>query len=59
MGPNIMDDLELLGFGLCHIVWYSINLTTQRFGNLVCFRPQMKEKTPTLLSTLEGARLIH
>jgi hypothetical protein len=34
---------------------------TQRFGNWICFRPQMKvrEKTPTQLGSLERANLNH
>jgi hypothetical protein len=34
---------------------------TRRFGNLICFRPQVKEgkKTPTQLGPLERANLNH
>jgi hypothetical protein len=34
---------------------------TQRFGNWICFRPQVKmgEKTPTQLGPLERANLNH
>jgi hypothetical protein len=32
---------------------------TQRFGDRICFRPQVRGKTPTLLGPLERANLNH
>jgi hypothetical protein len=47
---------ELLGFWTFSIVRYSIEQNTRRFGNSICFRPQMnEEKTPTRLGPLEKA----
>jgi hypothetical protein len=31
----------------------------QRFGNWICFRPEVKGETPTLLGPLERANLSH
>jgi hypothetical protein len=41
------------------IVRYSRNQKAQRFGNWICFRPQERGKTRTLLSPLERANLNH
>jgi hypothetical protein len=48
-------------FGLFTIVRYSRDKKTRRFGNWICFRPQVKggEKTPTQLGLLERANLTH
>jgi hypothetical protein len=46
---------ELLGFRTLSIVRYSQNWKTQRFGNWICFRPQVRGETPTLLGPLERA----
>jgi hypothetical protein len=40
---------ELLGFWTLPIVRYSRNLKTQYLGSWICFRPQVRGETPTLL----------
>jgi hypothetical protein len=52
---------ELLRFWTLSIVWNFKYYKTQRFGNLVCFRPSSGEgrETPTLLGPLERANLTH
>jgi hypothetical protein len=52
---------ELLGFWTLSIVRYcKEHLRTQRFGNRICFRPQVRGwETPTLLGPLERANLNH
>jgi hypothetical protein len=50
---------DLLGFWTVCIVRYSRNLRTQRFGNWICFRPQVKMKTPTPLCPVERVNLHH
>jgi hypothetical protein len=40
---------DLLAFQTLSIVRYSKNKETQRFGNGICFRPQVKGETLTLL----------
>jgi hypothetical protein len=52
--------IELLGFWTFSIVRFSRELKTRRFGNWMCFRPQVKgEKTPTQLGPLERDNLNH
>jgi hypothetical protein len=46
-------------FGLCPSSSVLKNLRTQRFGNWICFRPQVGGKTPSQLGTLERANLNH
>jgi hypothetical protein len=52
-----------MGFLDFSIVRYSRDYKTRRFGNWICFRPQVKggggEKTPTQLGPLERANLNH
>jgi hypothetical protein len=56
----IRQDTELLGFWAFSIVRNSREYKTRRFGNWICFRPQVKgEKTPTQLGPLERANLNH
>jgi hypothetical protein len=38
---------------------YFWTLSTQRTGNWICFRPQMRGETPTLLGPLERANRNH
>jgi hypothetical protein len=38
----IIWNKELLGSWTLSIVWYSINQKTRRFGNWICFRPQVR-----------------
>lgn len=47
---------ELLGFRNSCIVQCSKKKRTQRPGNCICFRPRVREGTPTLLSPLERAK---
>jgi hypothetical protein len=49
--------IQLLDFRTLSIVRYSRNQKTQRFGNWICFRPQVRGETPTLLGPLERANL--
>jgi hypothetical protein len=45
---------------LCVKIMYSKkNHRTLRFGNWICFRPQVRRETPTLLGDLERANLNH
>jgi hypothetical protein len=48
-------------FGLCPSSGFFLNNNekTQRFGNWICFRTQVKGETPTLLGPLERANLNH
>jgi hypothetical protein len=46
-------------FGLLSIVRYSKNYKIQRFGNWICFRPQVRGETPIVLGPLERANLNH
>jgi hypothetical protein len=47
---------ELLGFCTWSIVWYSEkHYRAQRFGNWICFHPQVRGQTPTLSGPLENA----
>jgi hypothetical protein len=46
---------ELLGSWTLSIVRNSIYQKTQRVGNCICFRCQVKGKTPTQLGLLERA----
>jgi hypothetical protein len=50
---------ELLGFWTFSIVRYSRDNKTRCFGNWICFRPQVRGKTPTQLGPLERANLNH
>jgi hypothetical protein len=50
---------ELLDFWTLSIVRYSRNQKAQRFGNWICFHPQVGGETPTLLGPLERANLNH
>jgi hypothetical protein len=50
---------ESLGFRILSIVRYSKSQRTQRFGNWVSFRTQLKGETPTLLGRLIRANLNH
>jgi hypothetical protein len=54
---NGAEHSELLGFSILSIVRYSKNYRTQCFGNWICFLPQIRRKTSTLLSSLEKANL--
>jgi hypothetical protein len=45
-------------FGLCPSSGI-LETRNQRFGNCICFRPQVRGKTPTLLDPLERANLNH
>jgi hypothetical protein len=47
-------------FGLFPHHHVFLGVETRRFGNWICFRPQVKgEKTPTQLGHLERANLNH
>jgi hypothetical protein len=46
---------ELLGFWSLTVFRYTKSYRTQRFGNRICFRPQVSRGTPTLLGSLEVA----
>jgi hypothetical protein len=52
---------ELLGFENLSIVRYYKKLENTTFGNLICFRPQMRGggEKPALLDLLERANLNH
>jgi hypothetical protein len=45
-------------FGLCPSTGI-LKTRKQRFGNWICFRPQVRGDTPALLGTLERANLNH
>jgi hypothetical protein len=50
----------LLGFWILSIVRYSKKQKNTRFGNWICFRPQVRgQETPTQLGPLERASLNH
>jgi hypothetical protein len=44
-------------FGLCPLSGILETIKTQRFGNWICFRPQVRGETPNLLGPLERANL--
>jgi hypothetical protein len=44
-------------FGLCPLSSILKSLRSQRFGNWICFHPQVGGETPALLDTLERANL--
>jgi hypothetical protein len=44
---------ELLNFSTLSNVLYSKNYRTQRFGNWICFRPQVRMEAPTVSCLLE------
>jgi hypothetical protein len=46
-------------FGLCPSSDILKNYKTQRFGNWICFRPEVRGETPTLSGPLERANLNH
>jgi hypothetical protein len=45
-------------FGLCSSSGIQ-ETRKQRFGNWICFRPQVGRETPTLLGAIEKANLNH
>jgi hypothetical protein len=49
---------ESLGFWTLSIVQVSKYQKTQRFGNWICFHPQVKGETPTQMGPLERANPI-
>jgi hypothetical protein len=52
------DQSELLGFWTSPIVrYFKKHYRTQRFGNWICFRPQVKGGTATLSGPLERPNL--
>jgi hypothetical protein len=53
---NILRSSELLGFWTFSIVQYSREQKTRRFGNSICFHPQVKGED-TQLGPLEGTNL--
>jgi hypothetical protein len=48
-----------MGFWTLSIVLYSRKQKIRRFGNWICFCPQVRGKTPTQLGPLERANLNH
>jgi hypothetical protein len=50
-------DSELLGLWTLSTVWHTTNHRIQRFGNWICFHPQVRGEKPTLLGPLERANL--
>jgi hypothetical protein len=50
---------ELLGFCTLYIVRYSTNYKTHRLGNWICFSPQVRGESSTMLVPLESANLNH
>jgi hypothetical protein len=40
-------------------IYWVLEPERQRFGNWICFRPQVKGKTPAQLGPLERANLNH
>jgi hypothetical protein len=58
LSRTVSEDTDILGFRTLSIVriFLNNNEKTQRFGNWICFRPQVG-KTPTQLGPLERANL--
>jgi hypothetical protein len=56
LSDNLRDpDDRIAAFWTFSIVRYSRKQETRRFGNSICFRPQVRGKTPTKLGPLERA----